>query len=104
MHDRSDNPATGANSTTTDLNGNGCAPTPDASRAADPGSGLVPDASRGIRQGVERAEVVVERVSAWVGNVTAVVGVGLLWFGSRVREEAEDFWAEAQNIRRGDKS
>jgi hypothetical protein len=56
------------------------------------------------RDRMERAEEIVDRVSSWVGNMTSLWGKRLIRAGSRIREEAEDFWAEAQNIRRGDKS
>jgi hypothetical protein len=45
---------------------------------------------------VDRAEELVEawgeRIGGWVAETTA-----------RVREEAEDMWAEAQSLRRGDR-
>jgi hypothetical protein len=67
--------------------------------------GPQPDAaSAEPRNRMERAEEIVDRVSSWVGNMTSVWGKRLIRAGSRIREEAEDFWAEAQNIRRGDKS
>jgi hypothetical protein len=52
----------------------------------------------------EHADEVAERFASQVAAVTAALGRGLLRFTSRVREEAEDIWAEAQDIRRGDKS
>jgi hypothetical protein len=51
---------------------------------------------------VEKAEEAVDRLAAWVSDVTSVWGRRMLRAGSRIREEAEDFWAEAQSIRRGD--
>jgi hypothetical protein len=56
------------------------------------------------RSSIERAEALADRFSTQVAVVTSVVGHGLLRFLSRMREEAEDLWAEAQSIRRGDKS
>ena len=52
----------------------------------------------------ERADEVAERFASQVAAVTAALGRGFLRFTSRVREEAEDIWAEAQDIRRGDKT
>jgi hypothetical protein len=51
---------------------------------------------------IERAEEVVDRAAAWVANLTSDWGRRALRMGARIREEAEDFWAEAQSIRRGD--
>jgi hypothetical protein len=68
-----------------------------ASAHAEPATGHA-------RDRMERAEEIVDRVSSWVGNMTSLWGKRLIRAGSRIREEAEDFWAEAQNIRRGDKS
>jgi hypothetical protein len=50
-----------------------------------------------------RAEEMVDRVAGKVAHFTAAFGRQLLRLGARVREEAEDMWAEAQSIRRGDK-
>ena len=50
----------------------------------------------GRRSDVERAEVLIEawgeRVGGWLATTAA-----------RAREEAEDLWAEAQSIRRGER-
>jgi hypothetical protein len=50
---------------------------------------------------IRRAEEMVDRIGMRVGELTAAFGHQLLRFGARVREEAEDIWAEAQNLRRG---
>jgi hypothetical protein len=50
---------------------------------------------------MRRAEEWVDRIGARVGEATAFLGHQLLRFGARLREEAEDIWAEAQNLRRG---
>jgi hypothetical protein len=50
---------------------------------------------------MRRAEEWVDRLGARVGEATAFLGHQLLRLGARVREEAEDVWAEAQNLRRG---
>ena len=51
---------------------------------------------------VDRAEQMVERVAANVSSFTAKWGRRAWSVVSRVREEAEDMWSEAQSIRRGD--
>jgi hypothetical protein len=53
---------------------------------------------------VERAEILADQLGRKVATAAAVVGRGLFRFAARLREEAEDVWAEAQNIRRGNKS
>jgi len=50
-----------------------------------------------------QAEEMVDQLAEKVAHFTAVFGKQLLWLGARVREEAEDIWAEAQSIRRGEK-
>jgi hypothetical protein len=50
---------------------------------------------------MRRAEEWVDRIGARVGEATALLGHQLLRLGARVREQAEDIWAEAQNLRRG---
>jgi hypothetical protein len=50
---------------------------------------------------IRRAEELVDRIGMRVGEVTSFLGHQLLKLGARVREEAEDIWAEAQNLRRG---
>jgi hypothetical protein len=51
---------------------------------------------------VARAEEIVDRLAARAAEVTSVWGRRLLRAASRIREEAEDVWAEAQSIRRGE--
>ena len=52
---------------------------------------------------VTRAEEMVDRLAVQVAVFTSILGKKLLWLGAHLREEAEDLWAEAQNIRRGEK-
>jgi hypothetical protein len=52
---------------------------------------------------VDRADEMVDAVAKKVAVATTQVGKGLLRFLARVREEVSDIWAEAQNIRRGDR-
>lgn len=51
---------------------------------------------------VARAEEMVDRFADGVANFTSVWGRRLFRAAARVREEAQDLWAEAQSIRRGD--
>jgi hypothetical protein len=53
---------------------------------------------------VDRADEVVDRIAERVSTFTARLGGGFLRVLSRMREEAEDIWGEAQSIRRGDQS
>jgi hypothetical protein len=53
---------------------------------------------------MERAEEMVDRIAERVSHLTSVCGRKLLRLAARAREEAEDIWAEAQSIRRGEQS
>jgi hypothetical protein len=53
---------------------------------------------------MQRAEEVVDHLGERIGHYATVLGHGFLWLAARAREEAEDIWAEAQNIRRGGRS
>ena len=50
----------------------------------------------------ERAEELADRMGQRLGHVTMLVGLRVRKTAARGREEAEDMWAEAQSIRRGD--
>jgi hypothetical protein len=50
----------------------------------------------------DRAEEMADQFATQVACVTAALGRGFLRLTARLREEAEDIWAEAQDIRRGD--
>jgi hypothetical protein len=63
-----------------------------------------PAGSPAVNARVQQAEVLADRLAERVAHVTASLGRGLFRLAARAREEAEDIWAEAQNIRRGDKS
>jgi hypothetical protein len=54
------------------------------------------------RSEMERAEEMVDRLAERVSHFTSVWGRKLLRLAARAREEAEDIWAEAQSIRRGE--
>jgi hypothetical protein len=51
---------------------------------------------------VARAEEIVDRLAARASELTSVWGRRLMRAAARIREEAEDVWAEAQSIRRGE--
>ena len=51
----------------------------------------------------QRAEQMVDEMAVRVGRWTSMAGHALVRWGARVREEAEDVWAEAQSLRRRDK-
>lgn len=48
-----------------------------------------------------RADEMVDHLAESVGHYTSIVGKKLLRVVARAREEAEDMWAEAQNLRHG---
>jgi hypothetical protein len=48
---------------------------------------------------MERAEDLVDRFGQRLGHFTALVGFQIQKATARVREEANDMWAEAQNVR-----
>lgn len=54
----------------------------------------------GQTETMKRAEEMVDWLGDRARHYTSVAGYYLLWAASRVREEAEDMWAEAQTIRR----
>jgi len=51
---------------------------------------------------MQRAEEMVDRMGEQIGRWATQLGHQVLKLAARAREEAEDIWAEAQNIRRGD--
>jgi hypothetical protein len=53
---------------------------------------------------MRRAEELVDRAAQRVGDLAARLGQGILRLTARAREEAEDMWAEARDIARGEKS
>ncbi len=55
------------------------------------------------RSGFERAEEIVEHLAEKTASVTAASGRKVLWFMSRARQVAEDFWADVQDFRHGKK-
>jgi hypothetical protein len=57
----------------------------------------------GQSDAMKRASALADRLALQFGVVSTVVTEGLKRIASRVREEAEDLWAEAQHIRKGKK-
>lgn len=53
------------------------------------------------RSGFERAEEIVDHLAEKAASATAATGRKFLWFMSRTREMAEDFWADVQDFRHG---
>jgi hypothetical protein len=68
-------------------------------REASNSSAASPD---GSANRVDRAEQMVDKLAERVAGFTSRWGRRVLWLGTRIKEEAEDLWAEAQSIRRGD--
>jgi hypothetical protein len=107
-----------ATRTTSKTHRNGIPPEDGSERAADPVMGTTETDGKkqsrtpedGAADGAEdrsrmdRAEEMVDRIAERVAQFTSVWGRKLLKLGARAREEAEDMWAEAQNIRRGGNS
>jgi hypothetical protein len=85
-------------------------PGPDSAHAngtaahTDPAPGATGSAAseNGSDPRIARAEQMVDRLAERVAGFTSTWGRRVLWLGARVKEEAEDMWAEAQSIRRGD--
>jgi enoyl-CoA hydratase/carnithine racemase len=53
---------------------------------------------------MERAQEIADKIGAAVSEFSLKWGWKLLQAGAVVRESVEDIWAEAQSIRRGNKS
>jgi hypothetical protein len=49
---------------------------------------------------MQRAEELADQIGERVGHYASVIGHKLMQWAARIREEAEDIWAEAQSIRR----
>jgi hypothetical protein len=60
-----------------------------------------PEAAAMESSRVQRAEVMVDRVAERVSDFTSRWGRRVVRVFSRIKEEAEDIWGEAQSIRRG---
>lgn len=55
------------------------------------------------RSADERAAEIVDRMGQRLGYVASLLALRVLKAAALVREEAEDVWAEAQSIRRGER-
>jgi hypothetical protein len=53
------------------------------------------------RSGFARAEELVDHLAEKAASLTSAGGRKVLWFMSRAREVAEDFWADVQDFRNG---
>jgi hypothetical protein len=51
------------------------------------------------KQATEKAEELVDRLGQRIGHFAALTSLQIQRAAARAREEAEDMWAEAQNIR-----
>jgi hypothetical protein len=68
------------------------------------GNGDAPaDAGHSSEERVRRAEEMVDRMAERIGYAAGRLGHGILWLASRAREEAEDMWAEARSLSRGER-
>jgi hypothetical protein len=70
--------------------------------ADQPASGAEANGSR--QQTIQRAEEMVDRWGEQIGQYAFSLGHGIRRLFSRAREEAEDIWAEAQAIARGQRA
>ncbi len=68
------------------------------------GNGAAPggESAPAVDEHLRRAEEMVDRFAERVGHYTGQLGHGLLRLAARAREEAEDIWADAQAVRRGE--
>ena len=73
---------------------------PGPNGAGTNGAAAATPAETAPRPAVERAEELADRIGERVGHFAAVIGRNILQLAARAREEAEDIWAEAQEIRR----
>jgi hypothetical protein len=73
-------------------------PPADADRAA-PGAGPEP----GSRSGVDRAEELASQLAQRVAALSSFATRKLVGFAYRAREVAQDFWADVQDFRRGER-
>ncbi len=55
------------------------------------------------RSPTERAEELVDRLGGRLGLFAGLAALRMRLLAARAREEAEDLWAEAQSIRRGER-
>ena len=63
-----------------------------------------PHDARPAPAATERAEEMLDRAGEQVGRFAALLGLRARQAAALAREEAEDVWAEAQSMRRRDRS
>jgi len=73
--------------------------TASAPDGASPDGGAAAAGDAGEPSATERAEEVFDDVGQRVGQFALIAGQYLRQFAARAREEAEDIWVEAQNVR-----
>ena len=74
---------------------------PGTSPEEKPGSPLPGRTEESGKPAKERAEELVDQLGKRIGHYGALTSLQVLRATARVREEVEDMWAEAQNIRQG---
>jgi tRNA U34 5-carboxymethylaminomethyl modifying enzyme MnmG/GidA len=72
---------------------------PEASSQEKPGPTNGARTDEGGKPTTERAEVLVDQLGQRISHYAALTSLQIMRATARVREEAEDMWAEAQNIR-----
>lgn len=80
-------------------NGNRGGARPNGAGAAPAGGDVAEAPASPTRQ---RAEEMVDHLADRLGHYAGVIGQKFSWLFARAREEAEDIWAEAQALRRGE--
>jgi hypothetical protein len=69
---------------------------------AAPQDGTKPDGEPAEPSSLDRVEEMMDQFGKKVGSMTSQLGQQLFRWGAHLREAAEDCWAEAQSIRRGE--
>jgi hypothetical protein len=75
-----------------------------AAAAGDGRSGTPSAEDVAAEERLRRAEEMVDRMAHRIGEAAGRLGHGLLRLAARAREEAEDIWAEARSLSRGERS
>jgi hypothetical protein len=79
-------------------------PATEAPAQETPSSDSQPAPGTGKSAATTKAEEMVESAAVQIAVATSYIGKGFLRLVARCREELSDIWAEAQDLRRGDKS
>jgi hypothetical protein len=72
---------------------------PNTSSEEKPASPALAQTEESGKQTKERAEELVDQLGQRIGHFAALSGLQIQRVAARAREEVEDMWAEAQNIR-----